>query len=208
MICFSCPRPLPNDGFGTMTIPWTMTCLGLASPRSPLRCFARLAMTICLYSLTSGCSFQPSRGLTPLEPAVQHKARSIWTAYTPVDTLQPVLAWEPFAAERDPTAAADPVSAVRYEVRIWQTRGGYEGRLVYTRNDLVATGHQVEEPLAPATRYLWSVRAIYERGGVLQLTPWATSSALVDDATVPNPGCYRFRTPALDREATKQTPDQ
>jgi hypothetical protein len=190
-----------------MTIPWTMICLALAAPRRRLRCLARLAVTICLYSLASGCSFQPSRGLTPLEPAVEHQARSIWTAYTPVDTLQPVLAWEPFVADREPLVAADPVSAVRYEVRIWLTQGGYEGRLVYSRNDLVTTRHRVEEPLAPASRYLWSVRAIYERGGVLQLTPWAASSALVDDATVPNPGCYRFRTPALDGEATEQAPD-
>lgn len=199
MTSSSFPRCLPIDGVGKAIVVSPTSRFGSPPSAEVPRCFATRAATVCLLCLEMGCSIQLATGLVPLEPPVERENRSIWTAFTPVDSLQPILAWEPLEL----AAEEQPAKPVRYELRIWQTRGGYEGQLVYSKEQLVSTRHRVEQPLTPATRYLWSVRAAYERDGALWLTPWATSNALVDGATVPNPGCYRFLTPPVDAELTE-----
>jgi hypothetical protein len=149
-----------------------------------------------MLGLMTACSIGSGTGLMALDPPETSQSRSIWAAFSPVDSLQPELVWEPPAADPGTEIQETPISSVRYELRIWQTQGGYEGELVYTRSALVSNRHRVEEPLLPGTRYLWSVRAEYERDGTVMLTPWATSRSLLDGTTVPNPACYRFVTPA------------
>ena len=157
---------------------------------------ARWVFTGGMLALMAACSIRSGTGLTALDPPETSQPRSIWAAFTPVESLQPELVWEPLAGDPGTEMQESPISSVRYELRIWQTQGGYEGKLVYSRRALVSNRHRVEQPLLPGTRYLWSVRAEYERDGTVMLTPWATSRSLLDGTTVPNPACYRFVTPA------------
>lgn len=206
MICFSCIRRRRGEREVHTAAPGDSASIRWLSGKGPSGRFNLFFAGLWLLFQAGGCAVQSATWLTVLEPVPERQTFSIWQGYTLVDSLQPVLAWEPFVLDRQNTIASghatESARSVRYELRIWETRGGYEGKLVYVREDLTATRHRVEHPLAPGSRFLWSVRATFERDRAVHVTPWGTSSRLLDAATVPNPACYRFATPAVDAVST------
>jgi hypothetical protein len=55
--------------------------------------------------------------------------------------------------------------------------------------------HEVEEPLEPTTKYLWSVRAHFISDSHPRTIEWGLAGLLLRGETVPNPSCFRFKTP-------------
>jgi hypothetical protein len=85
---------------------------------------------------------------------------------------------------------------VTYDLKIWQVEGCERGRLVYERRGLTTPEHPMEESLAPASRYFWSVRARF----ALDARPTATRWAHVDAThcfpnDIPDWQYHRFTTP-------------
>jgi hypothetical protein len=91
------------------------------------------------------------RGLEPVSPSVQ------LGRFSEVGSLQPELRWKPAKAQ-GPT----------YDLIIWDSgldpektlprEGEQLGSVVYQREGLSETSHQVDMPLKPNTLYFWSVR--------------------------------------------------
>jgi len=107
-------------------------------------------------------------GLRPVAPRMDE---CIVTDGVNIRSLQPTLAWEPFAAE-----------AVTYDLRIWRVPDAsgpldeqeiYREVLVYKRDRLSGTSHDVEIPLTPDTTYLWSVRARTAVNGRVTVGEWS-----------------------------------
>lgn len=101
------------------------------------------------------------------------------------DTLQPTLRWTPFPSEivrqeLDP-AVLRKIGNVTYDLRVWDEdidQGNdawyqrWRNRLIYERTGLAAPQHTLEVPLAPASRYYWSVRARFVVDGRSMATRW------------------------------------
>jgi len=128
-----------------------------------------------------------------------------------VDALQPTLRWEQFPRPRDLTRENEEVlrriSAVRYEVKVWEAPEGFPARLVCDRIDLRAPEHVPEVPLRPGLQHFWTFRARYRLDGRPQVTRWAFSSVPAtspgmppggscDIAVIPNANYFRFATPS------------
>jgi hypothetical protein len=75
---------------------------------------------------------------------------------------------------------------------------------VYARDGLTNPFHTVDSPLAPATVYLWAVRARFPLDGQLRVTQWSVLNATDRNRLLPEQragilpsfGYYPFRTPA------------
>jgi hypothetical protein len=87
------------------------------------------------------------------------------------------------------------VTNIRYDLRIAREEDSAPAEVVYRREGLPAPEHRLEQSLASATRYFWTVRARFELDGRTQLTEWS--------GTRPDPGAqldapsrisFRFRT--------------
>ena len=150
--------------------------------------FLTAALLVCWY----GCGI-PVVGLAPQSPRVESKAFSQWLRFTPVDSLTPTLRWE--ALDARTLDAAGEVTDVTYDLRVWTTASGYSGTPVYARDALQQPVHQVEEPLQPGEKYLWTVRAHFTLAGQRWLTEWGMAGHLLRDQVVPNAACFRFETP-------------
>jgi hypothetical protein len=92
--------------------------------------------------------------------------------FTVVDSLQPRLRWETFPHGKDLKKGL-PISEVRYDLRIWKVGADHPGSLVYEREGLPEASHELEHPLEPGTKYLWSVRSRFKTDGRLEVTRWA-----------------------------------
>jgi len=140
----------------------------------------------------------PLPGLQPEYPEVRRSMSAPLGEFVEVDSLRPTLRWRLFPGpeqrKRDP--ALDRVREVRYEIRVWHTEHGYSGDLVYERDDLSEPHHALEESLEPSAAYLWTVRARFELDGMTYVTEWGLASTTMRNNIVPNPSCFRFRTPA------------
>ena len=151
-------------------------------------------------ALAAACSSGPLPGLQPEYPAVKRSMSAPLGAFVAVDSLRPTLRWRLFPGpehrKRDVEHALDRVREVRYELRVWRTEHGHSGELVYERDDLGEPHHALEESLEPSTNYLWTVRARFELDGTTFVTEWGLSSTTLRNQIVPNPSCFRFRTPA------------
>ena len=148
-----------------------------------------------------------------------------------VKGVLPALQWEAFPSQAPREPRVNPefpnITDIRYDLRIWSSAGGGPGDLVYERLNLnlearteplsapedakegVPTAapvsfveHRLDEPLAPNTEYLWSVRARYRLNGELRATRWsilAFSSPGRPDPChydgIPPDRYHRFRTP-------------
>jgi hypothetical protein len=176
-------------------------------------------LIIVAVSLAS-CS-APTLGLKPLYP--ENKIHKDKLLFTPVDSLQPVLRWEPFPSEGI-HADAEQVSKIRditYELNIWLSENDYPFSLIYARRDLPEPRHMVEESLLPCTKYFWTVRARFLIDGKKRVSEWGISAqpwfwydpskyygvtvAVGDELVrrspvVPNPNLYRFETPFCPEE--------
>ena len=152
---------------------------------------------LCL-ALTSGCGGMPMAGLHPEYPPAEKGTFALWTDYVKVDSLQPMLRWQPFPRpediKADKSGNLNRIQEISYEVRVWKTITGSSGELVYARSGLRFAHHQLEEPLEPATKYLWSVRARFVLDGSPRVTEWGLAGFLLQGEVVPNPSCYRFQT--------------
>ena len=143
-------------------------------------------------------------GLAPLAPRTRGQlsgdpligTRFEWTA---VASLRPTLEWERFPRPGDLRAAPDDmarVRRVRYDLVIAREGDGIPGDIVYRRDGLDAARHRLDVPLAPDTRYFWTVRARFELDGRERLTEWASTHYVArDQFNAPSRFSFRFRTP-------------
>lgn len=131
-------------------------------------------------------------GLVPHYPPIEVKTFSLFSTFVAVDSLQPTFRWQPF----DVKDTIEKIENVTYEVRIWTMTARSAGKQVYIKNNLTEPFHTVSAPLAPGTRYLWSVRAHFYLNGRPRVTEWALAGYLLRNEAVPNASCLRFRTPS------------
>jgi hypothetical protein len=107
-----------------------------------------------------------------------------------VDSLRPTLQWSAFPREVDrqklDPAVLQKIGDVTYDLKIWDEASElqeqkaffterWRSRLVYERTGIAAPQHTLEAPLAPGSRYYWSVRARFVVEGRLMATRWAGS---------------------------------
>ena len=126
-------------------------------------------------------------GLEPLEPGVGRPSH-----YKKVDSLQPTLAWR---AAPEPGARYDLVICPSESATIRVGHTGTPGDAVYYREGIEHTSHRVETPLAPRTKYLWSVRVRTGQG----VSDWSTYNYMhggrIGDQYLEEHLPYRFCTP-------------
>lgn len=145
--------------------------------------------------LVTGCTGSVP-GIQPEHPPVRRSLGAPWGEFVDVDSLRPTLRWMPFPGPRREGDALARARDVRYELRIWETTNGYSGERVYERDDLTEPRHELEQALAPDANHLWTVRARFVLDGVTYVTEWGLSTPTLRHHVVPNPSCFRFRTPA------------
>jgi hypothetical protein len=155
-------------------------------------------LTLILLALVTGCG-TPKVGLQPQYPLVKKGMFALWGKFVEADSLQPTLRWEPFPRQEDHDADQEGflsrIEDVRYELRIWKTITASSGELVYVRERLTLPYHKLEKPLEPSTKYLWSVRSHFMRDGQSRTIEWGLAGLLLRGEVVPNPSCFRFKTP-------------
>jgi hypothetical protein len=140
--------------------------------------------------------YEPRCWLEPLRPK----------AFGRVDTLRPTLRWTAFPREIDrrelDPAVLGKIGNVTYDLRIWDEAAElrnhsvtdrWRNRLFYERTSLVEPRHTLEIPLAPESRYYWSVRARFVVDGRSMVTRWARWSNCLSDKVLF--GYYQFDTP-------------
>jgi hypothetical protein len=168
---------------------------------------ARLWRLGCLV-LLGACAPGAVIGLRPEYPPTGQLFRDAGYDFVEVDSLQPTFRWEAFPRKQDLAADKEGVlggwTAVTYDLQIW--RAGYTfqypAERVYARRGLTATSHRIEAPLAPSTRYSWTVRARFLVNGEPRVTEWAIyewEDARLRgsfDELFPSPRYFRFVTPA------------
>ena len=150
-------------------------------------------------SLLSACGTAPPTGLQPEYPPAERERFKLWGKFIRVESLQPTLRWQqlprPHHGQSDPDGYLERITDVNYQLRVWKTDNGFSGRLVYARDGLQEPFHQLEQPLEPLAKYLWSVRARFLLDGRPSVSEWGLSSHLLRGYTLPNPSCFRFSTP-------------
>ena len=139
--------------------------------------------------LLSACTPRYVSGLRPIEPD-PHSTR--------VDSLQPTLRWETFP----PSDLQDPrlelARDITYEIRVYHHSDDLARTPVYSRSGILKPEHRLQEPLRPASEYLWTVRASFRLHGELRRTQWSGFSLKPERlAVIPRPAksFYRLRTP-------------
>ncbi len=167
---------------------------------SPSRLLLGVVLSVIIVAFIAGCGGIPVVGLHPENPPVERSPLALYSDFVMVNSLQPIFRWEPFPRPDDLEATEEGafrrIKAVTYELRIWKTTTGTSGPLVYAREGLKVPNHQVEEPLEPSTQYLWTVRAHFTlMDGRLHFIEWGLAGKLLRGQTVPNPSCFRFKTP-------------
>ncbi|MCP4409174.1 MAG: hypothetical protein GY807_15735 [Gammaproteobacteria bacterium] len=150
--------------------------------------------------LTPGCSSISSIGLQPEYPPFEKGSFELWGEFVEVNSLQPTLRWQHFPRtedrQTDEQENLDRVDDVSYELRVWKTVHSNSGRLVYARDGVRTSYHELEQSLKPSTNYIWTVRARFALDGLPQVTEWGLAGYLLRDNVVPNRSCFRFKTPA------------
>jgi hypothetical protein len=141
----------------------------------------------------------PRVGLQAQYPPVKKGMFALWGEFIDVDSLQPTLRWEPFPRQEDrdtdEKGFLSRIEDVTYELRIWKTITASSGEVVYARGRLTLPYHKLEEPLEYSTKYLWSVRAHFILEGHPRTIEWGLAGYLLRGEVVPNPSCFRFKTP-------------
>jgi hypothetical protein len=85
--------------------------------------------------------------------------------FSSVDSLQPTLRWSALPPQ--------PEGGLLYDLRVWRVEDCVRAELVYQRRGLALPEHRLEETLAPAQRYFWTVRARFMAEGRPAASPWA-----------------------------------
>jgi hypothetical protein len=192
-------------------------------PAAGLRSQLALRLTMLLAGLVAGCRVSPPVvGFRPIYPPVRYGFQSfrlqsspedLRTLFVKVDSLQPWMKWKPFAytpkQREGQNSAVPPIERLGYDLKIWREDNGVVSALVYAREGLPEPCHRLEEPLQPATKYCWSVRARFEVNGQPRITqwsfsqwPWSPRDAAAQHASTPRglnqipfKNYYRFETP-------------
>ena len=155
-------------------------------------------LVLVLLVFVTGCG-TPKVGLQAQYPPVKKGMFALWGKFIEVDSLQPTLRWEPFPRQEDRDADQEGVlsgiEVITYELRIWKTITASAGELAYARGRLTLPYHKLEEPLEPSTKYLWSVRSHFMLNGKPRTIEWGLAGYLLRGEVVPNPSCFRFKTP-------------
>jgi hypothetical protein len=86
--------------------------------------------------------------------------------FSTLDSLQPTLRWSALP----PQPESGPPT---YDLRVWRVEDCVRAELVYQRRGLALPEHRLEEALAPAQRYFWTVRARFMAEGRPAASPWA-----------------------------------
>lgn len=179
---------------------------GVLASRVKSRCLNRSTHKLCwrgllalmLLALVTSCSTNKV-GLQPQYPPFKKGMFALWGEFIEVDSLQPTFRWELFPRQEDrdgdEKGYLNGIEDVTYELRIWKTISASSGELVYDRGRLTLPYHALEEPLEPSTKYLWSVRSHFMLDGHPRTIEWGLAGFLLRDEVVPNPSCFRFRTP-------------
>jgi hypothetical protein len=132
----------------------------------------------------------------PLTESHRHYEEVEWTT---VAGLQPTLSWQAFPRDQDIAASAAEmarVKSVRYDLLVAREHRSLPAEIVYRREGLPGPVHTVETPLAPGTRYFWTVRARFELDGHTRVTEWSTiHTTQRGRVTSPSGLSYLFRTP-------------
>lgn len=160
-----------------------------------------------LLLLIGACAPGAVIGLRPEYPPIGQLFGKTGYDFVEVDSLQPTLRWEAFPRARDRAAdkdTLDGLATVAYDLQIW--RAGYTfqypAERVYAKRGLTEPYHRVEQPLAPATRYSWTVRARFQVNGKPRVTEWSMYEWEVArvrkpfDELFPSLRYFRFATPA------------
>lgn len=143
-------------------------------------------------------------GLLPLQPGPMFLAAPPFRGALPkVGESSPVLRWEAFPRRQDQDhdlgGVLHRIGEVCYDLRIWTSVGGGPGDLVYERTGLrlearteepeppsegeprrpavAFVEHRVACVLAPATEYLWSVRARFTLDGEGRAIRWSMNQS-------------------------------
>jgi hypothetical protein len=160
----------------------------------------RICLALCPALLLVACQAANVVGLVPVYPPVEIQTFSLYGDFVEVDSLQPTFQWQPFTlseeAAADKTIGVEEIEDITYEIRIWNTAPGADGKLIYVRRDLVETYHRIETPLEPGTRYFWSVRPHFRLNGQPRTIEWTLAGYVLRNEAVPNESCLRFQTPA------------
>ena len=161
------------------------------------------------------CSTSNVAGLKPIyPPPVRGDSGG---HFFEVDSLRPTFRWESFPRpqdlRKDENGLLGRFQNVTYDLRIWRAQASFSPKAssarqtfpepshkpIYYRQGLPEPVHKIEEPLAPFTRYIWSVRARFEVDGGTRVIPWAAVwHSRIDQrsSVIPNnPIYYGFETP-------------
>ncbi|HEV8329333.1 MAG TPA: hypothetical protein VGQ08_17795 [Nitrospiraceae bacterium] len=168
-----------------------------------------------------GCTHRPLwvDGLKPDYPPAQVEMvpgfMTAWAvpAFPQVDSLTPTFRWAALANPGDRASDADKLlpnpSEITYELRIWRVEDGYQtawhqgkktgdpGRLYYSRESLREPLHKMDQPLEPATKYFWSVRAVVLLHGYPKVTEWAEQTLSIWWPYPNRVSYFGFETPAV-----------
>jgi len=148
-------------------------------------------------------------GLWPEDPPLRYKPFNTWTGgnyydWPRLDSTRPILLWEAFPRSADLGSDTNGLlrqfKFVTYDLRLWQGHGDYPSALVYSRDALPEALHQMEQPLARAAWYFWSIRARFEFHGRIRVTEWsrvqspepAGAGAHQEEVNYPDSRYYRF----------------
>jgi len=146
----------------------------------------------------------PAFGLAPIEPATRGTLTGDQVIgdvfeWTKINSLQPTLRWQSFPRQADVAAAPAEmarVTDVTYELVIAREQALAPAEVAYRRDGLPRPEHRLETPLAPKTRYFWTVRARFKLDGATRVTGWGSTHYVARDSmTSPSRFSYRFRTP-------------
>ena len=148
-----------------------------------------------LACILSGCGGVAVTGLRAVYPPVEKKTFAVSTEFVEVDSLEPTFQWQPFPQPEDDLA--NRVQDVTYEIRIWAATSGPAGKLIYSHDGIQQPSHKLEKPLAPSTRYLWSIRAHFVIEGNSRVSEWGMAGIPFRNESVPNLSCFRFITPDM-----------
>jgi len=191
------------------------------------KAFILLLLTLPL----TACSIKASTlGLKPLYPENRISFGGLNDSeilFTEVDSLQPLLRWEPFPTPEDKELYREEVfesiKNIRYDLRIWLSDNDSPGLLLYSEAGLPEPQFKLQKPLLYCSKYFWSVRARFEVEGKTRVMDWGASTGGLPEyylekkgyrrlyggegnlfigrlPFVPNPNLYRFKTSCPERK--------
>lgn len=194
--------------------------------------FILLLLTL---SLTACSMKSQTYGLKPLYPENRRSSGAFGSPvilFTEVDSLQPLLRWEPFPTPEDRElyreGLFESIKDIRYDIKIWLSDNDSPGLLIYSETGLPEPQFKLQKSLLYCSKYFWSIRARFEVEGKTRVTDWGVSTGILPEYLekrgygrlyhwagfigripfIPNPNLYRFKTPCPKRknEATISTP--